>query len=90
MSFFGKIWLFLFTFFSAAAKVVYENGGKVLTDAAMEAVKAAEKSGGKGEAKFAAALASVVAVLQAEGIPVVMNAVRIAVEAAVAKMNSSK
>lgn len=73
-------------FFDAVAQAIEMNGGKVLRDAAMAAVAAAETTGGSGEDKAKAAFASVVAVLEAEGLPVVINAIKGAIEAAVAQM----
>lgn len=75
-------------FISALAKSIADNGGKVLTDAALNAVKAAEANGGSGKEKFEAAFASVVATLTAEGIPVVTYAIRGAIEAAVAQIRT--
>lgn len=76
--------------FEAGIKSVEQNGGKVLTDAAAAAVKAAEANGGTGKEKAFAAAAAVMAVLMAEGIPVLLNAVNIAIEMAVAEMNKDR
>jgi len=75
-------------FFDALARSIEENGGQVLRNAALAAVRAAEATGGPGEKKFAAALNQVILTLQTEGVPVVINAVRGAIEAAVALENS--
>lgn len=72
----------------ALAKSIADNGGDVLIAAALAAVTAAETTGGKGEDKFKAAQAAVIASLRAKGIPVVKNAVNGAIEAAVASMKS--
>lgn len=77
-----------FSFFSALAENIEKNGGKVLQNAALAAVEAAESAGGSGSDKFAAALASVMDDLEEQGIPVVLNAVRGAIEAAVAQVKS--
>src|SRR5690349_8124158 len=69
---------------TAAAHYVEQNGGQVLRDAASAAVIAAETSGGTGEAKLAAAVASVTSVLVTEGLPVVNSAIHLAVEMALA------
>jgi len=76
------------SFVSSLASNIVANGGKVLTDAAIAAVTAAETNGGTGQEKFAAAVASVTATLTAEGLPVVTNAVHGAIEAAVAQIKA--
>lgn len=78
------------TFFSAGIKVIAANGGHVLLDAALSAVQAAEATGGSGPAKLAAAQTAVLATLKAEGIPVLQNAVNLAIEGAVAQLNASQ
>jgi hypothetical protein len=80
----------ILSFLSPALALIESNGGKILTDAAVAAVTAAEATGGSGQTKAAAAFASVSAVLVSEGIPVVKNAVNLAIETAVANMNASK
>jgi hypothetical protein len=75
-------------FFDALAHSIEQNGGQVLRDAAIAAVRAAEATGGSGDQKFAAALAQVVITLETEGLPVVINAVKGAIEAAVAVMKA--
>lgn len=77
-----------FTFFSALAENIEKNGGKVLRDAALAAVEDAENAGGSGSDKFKAALESVISALEEEGIPIVLNAVRGAIEAAVAQFKA--
>ena len=79
----------ILNFFDDLAESIEQNGGQVLRDAAMEAVKAAEQTGGSGEDKFKAALASVISVLESQGLPLVMNAIKGAIEGAVAKMRAS-
>ena len=69
---------------TSAAHYVEENGGKVLRDAASAAVIAAETVPGGGEAKFSAAVASVIATLAAKEIDVVKAAIDTAVQMAVA------
>lgn len=76
-------------FFDNVAHTIEISGGQILRDAAMAAVLAAEQSGGSGEDKAKAALASVIAVLEAQGIPLVINAIKAAIEAAVANMRAS-
>lgn len=66
--------------------LLIEGGGPVLIDAARAGVTAAESVGGTGEVKFNAAMASVLSTLEAESIPVIINAVRGAIEAAVAEL----
>ena len=75
-------------FAHALINLMQSSGGKVLRDAAVAAVTAAETTGGTGEIKLAAATASVIATLTTEGIPVVKTAVNGAIEAAVASMNT--
>lgn len=75
-------------FIGALAKSIADNGGKILTNAAINAVRAAEENGGTGKEKMEAAFASVVATLTAEGIPVVTYAIRGAIEAAVAQIRN--
>lgn len=79
----------LLGFVSALAENIEKNGGQVLRDAALAAVKAAEANGGSGSDKFNAALESVISTLEEQGIPVVINAVRGAIEAAVAQIKTS-
>jgi len=69
---------------------IAENGGAVLVQAATDAVAAAEAKGGTGAEKLAAAQAAVVADLTSKGIPVVLNAINGAIEAAVAKLRASQ
>jgi hypothetical protein len=75
-------------FFDALATAIENSGGQVLRDAALAAVQAAETAGGSGDDKFKAAVASVIAVLEKEGIPVAVNAVQGAVLGAVAKVKA--
>ena len=75
-------------FVSALAESIKENGGEILQAAAMEAVKAAEDSGGSGRDKFEAAFSKVAEVLTREGIPLVTNAINGAIESAVAQLKS--
>lgn len=100
MSFFSNVWTQIeniFTkeeqafalFFEDAIHNVAVNGGPVLVNAATNAVEAAEKQGGSGSAKLAAATAAVVATLTTQGIPVVVSAVNSAIEAAVARLAAS-
>jgi|GEM_PF-3604850 len=67
-----------------------DNGGKLLVNAALAAVAAAEAKGGTGSEKFQAAKESVVATLNNNGVSFVMSAVHFAIESAVAKMNQAK
>lgn len=75
-------------FWDAATQTVKENGGKILEDAALAGVAAAETQGGTSQEKFDFAYAAVAAVLAKEGIPFAVNAVRLAIEAAVAKQRA--
>lgn len=86
--FINSLEAFFLSFVHPLLLSIKENGGKVLIDAAIAAVAAAETSGGDGNAKMAAAEASVVETLTKEGIPVVKNAIRGAIEAAVASLRA--
>lgn len=90
VSFFTKFGAALFTAFKPLLVSIAENGGKVLIEAAREAVKASEASGGNGDAKRAAAFAAIVRVLGEKGIPVVANAVYGAIEVVVAELKAAK
>lgn len=100
-NFFDNVWSDIKSMFTSTEHVfvvfasslihsMASNGGQVLIDAATAAVIAAEAGGGTGQDKLNAAIAAVVASLKAKGIPVVMNAVNGAIEAAVADMNAQK
>ena len=86
--FFAGIGKFLSTFLTGLASSIAQNGGKVLIDAAVAAVAAAEAKGGTAQDKLAAAQAAVLATLSTEGIPVVMNAVNGAIEGALANLKA--
>lgn len=75
-------------FVEALGHSIEANGGQVLRDAAKAAVEAAETTGGSGEDKAKAALASVIAVLEAEGIPIILADVKGAIEASVANLRA--
>lgn len=86
------------SFISTLAESIADNGGQVLIDAAKQEVQAVEDAAAAGlaagnimtaEDKFAQAQAAVVQTLKTEGIPVVMNAVNGAIEAAVAAMRAA-
>lgn len=94
--FFTKIWAFITQFFGASEQAVVagfdaavhnviselgQDGWQVVQDA----VALAEAGGGVGTAKFDAAYAKAVADLTALGKAIVVNTVRVAIEAAVAK-----
>lgn len=95
MTIFSRVWHYIESFFEgverevvafldALAYSIAKNGGALLIRAAQEAVEAAEKTGGNGPAKFAAAQQEVIDTLKAHGIDVVISAVNAAIEAAVA------
>ena len=88
-AFFGRFGVILSTFLSAGAAAIVKGGGKVLIEAARDAVRAAEVAGGTGSEKRAAAIAVVVSTLTSKGLPVLYNAVFLAIEAAVAEMNKA-
>lgn len=79
---------FIYGFLSPLAAQIARNGGKLLLEAATQAVIAAEASGGSGEDKFKLAKKIVITRLEANGIPIVLNAVHGALEGAVARMGS--
>jgi len=72
----------------AGAKSIAINGGLMLIDAATSAVEAMAATDGSGKDKRDAAINAVVAQLESKGVPVVENAVRLAVETAVANLKA--
>jgi hypothetical protein len=80
----------VFALIAPLAKTIAENGGAVLAQIALDAVMAAEANGGDGAAKFAAAQTTIISELKSKGLPVVMNAVNGALEAAVSQMDANK
>lgn len=62
---------------------------QTLKDIITNAVHAAETTGGNGSDKFAAAWAAVVETATNEGLPVIENIIRAAIEAAVATLKAS-
>lgn len=89
-SFFSSILSGVESFLSNVAHSIAVNGGPVLVDLATAAVLAAEAQGGSGSDKLNAAVKAVTAGLEAKGIPVVVNAVNAAIEAAVANLQAEK
>lgn len=69
---------------------IAKNGGAALIEASRAAVIAAENQGGSGDDKLKAARAAVISSLTRQGIPIVLNAINGAIEAAVARMNAQK
>ena len=99
MSFLKKLWLKIGKVFSkveehaaifadSVVRSIAENGGPVLIAAAIAAVKAAEAQGGSGKDKLLVAQATIIGALKTAGIPIVMNAVNAAIEAAVANLKA--
>ncbi|MFO0389630.1 MAG: phage holin, LLH family [Alphaproteobacteria bacterium] len=72
------------------AKQMAKSGGKLLINAALVAVQAAENAGGSSDEKLTAARKMVVKHLQDNGLPIVMNAINGAIEMAVARLNENK
>jgi len=69
---------------------IAKRGGMALVAAAQDAVQAIEQSAGlSGRQKFEAAQKAVIASLEAQGVPIVLNAINGAIEAAVANMKAS-
>ena len=77
----------MLVFLKAGAEAIVASGGELLKDAAMAAVRASEAQGGDGEEKFSAAVKAVIGTLESAGIAVVINAVRLAIEHAVARLH---
>jgi hypothetical protein len=77
-------------FLEPIAQEIAKSGGIVLVQIAQEAVLAAEAAGGSGSDKFNAARKTVENGLKAQGIPIVINAINAAIEAAVAKMKAAQ
>jgi hypothetical protein len=89
-SFFSSILSKVTDFLSNVAHSIAVNGGPVLVELATAAVAAAEAQGGSGQDKFNAAVKAVTSGLTAQGVPVVLNAVNAAIEAAVANLQASQ
>lgn len=101
MSIFSAVWANIHNFFIDAEKEVITfidslahsilvNGGALLVQSAKDAVAAAQSTGGTGEEKLAAATSKVITDLEAGGIPIVLNAINGAIEAAVAEMHKTQ
>lgn len=75
-------------FTSALTADIARNGGLVLQDAAIEAVKALEGTSLDNNGKHQSAFEAIVAVLQKEGLPVVERAIDGAIVAAVAQIRA--
>ncbi len=90
LEFLAKIGGAILSFVSPLAHAIAVNGGIVLAQAAEEAVLAAETAGGDSSTKLAAARAAVISTLESKGIPVVLNAINGAIEAAVAKLKANQ
>lgn len=86
----GTLGHFILDFLMSGAELLAQNGGTFLIESAQDAVAAAENTGGDGAAKRAAAIAAVISDLTSKGVPIVMNAINLAIENAVAKMNAAK
>lgn len=77
-------------FAAALVDSIFASGGALLVSAATDAVNAAEAAGGSNTDKFAAAFNAVKTDLESKGIPLVINAVSGAIEAAVANLRASE
>lgn len=88
MSFFTEAEQIALTFLQAAASSIAASGGALLVSAAEQAVIAAEAQGGSGSDKLNAAVDAVKGTLANAGMQAAENAIRIAIEAAVAKMKA--
>lgn len=99
MSIIDRIWAFILQFFHAGEAAVVKgfqaginnvitqigpDGWKIIQDA----VAAAEAAGGSGPIKFSAAWAKIAEDFNTIGIDLVVNTVKLAVEAAVAELRS--
>lgn len=87
---FSKVGGEIANFVSGLARTIAVNGGPILVEAAQAAVLAAESSGKTGSEKRADAIAAVIAILESKGIPIVLNAINGAIEAAVANLTAAK
>lgn len=72
------------------AKEIAKNGGKLLIEAAKDAVIAAQASGGSNSEKFKMAQTSIIETMKAKGIDAALNAVNGAIENAVAGMKKDE
>lgn len=80
----------LVTFILAGVRALEAGGGQLLVSAADAAVVAAESSKGSGTEKFDQAVEAVKGTLQSQGLAVLENAVRLGVEASVARLKAGK
>ena len=81
--YFGVVWD---GFLEPLAESIAKNGGPVLLDIVQNAVLTAEKTGGSGSDKLAAAKSLIETQLKKEGLPIVWNAINGAIEAVVANL----
>ncbi len=80
----------IMVFLKPGAKLIARNGGALLIQLATEAVALAERTGGNGDDKFNAARKHVENGLKAQVPNLAINAVKLAIESAVAALNESK
>ncbi|MGE3541456.1 MAG: hypothetical protein AB7N91_28990 [Candidatus Tectimicrobiota bacterium] len=77
-------------FITAGAQAILSGGRQVLKDAAMAAVRSQEQEGGTGGEKRDRAFDAVKGTLLNAGVPVVVNAIYLAIEAAVANLRAEQ
>lgn len=87
-AFFARVLGYVQGFMEPLAREIAANGGKLLLSIALEAVMEAEKKGGTGREKFDAARELAETRLKAQGLPIVINALNGAIEAAVARIKA--
>lgn len=75
-------------FFETAVESIAANGGSVLMGLVTDATAAAETTGASGPTKLAAVQTAVAEALVARGLPVVWNAINLAIHAVVAHMQA--
>lgn len=80
----------LLVFMKAGAEALAVGGGQLLKDAAMAAVRSQEDGGGTGSEKRERAFEAVKGTLVSASIPILVNAVYLAIEHAVAQLNKEK
>lgn len=77
-------------FIVAGAKAMLAGGGQLLKSAALAAVHSQEQEGGTGAEKRQRAFDAITGTLLSAGIPVIANAVYLAIEAAVASLREEQ
>jgi len=87
--FFSSLGDVMTTFFHKAQDIIEETYGsnaKLFLQIVSDAVMAAKGAGGTGKEKRDAAIAAIIADLASKGLPIIENAIRFALEGAVANL----